>query len=49
MKLNEVSKKEKDKYPILTHVYGIKKNGTCEHICEEGMELWAQWGMKKVG
>ena len=28
----EVSQKEKDKYHILTHVYGIWKNGTEESI-----------------
>ena len=27
---NEVSQKEKNKYCILTHIYGIQKNGTDE-------------------
>ena len=27
---SEVSQKEKDKYSILTHIYGIQKNGTEE-------------------
>ena len=30
---SEVSQKEKDKYHILTHIYGIQKNGTEEFIC----------------
>ena len=29
---SEVSQKEKDKYCILTHIYGIQKNGTEEFI-----------------
>ena len=29
---SEVSQKEKDKYHILTHIYGIQKNGTEEFI-----------------
>ena len=35
---SEVSQKEKNKYRILTHVYGIWKNGTDEPICRAGME-----------
>ena len=34
----EVSQKEKDKYHILTHTYGIQKNGTEEFICRAAME-----------
>ena len=34
----EVSQKEKDKYHILTHIYGIQKNGTEEFICRAAME-----------
>ena len=30
---SEVSQKEKDKYHIQTHIYGIQKNGTEEFIC----------------
>jgi len=30
---SEVSQKEKEKYRILTHIYGIQKNGTEEFIC----------------
>ena len=35
---SEVSQKEKDKYHILTHIYGIYKNGTEEFICRAAME-----------
>ena len=33
-----VSQKEKDKYCILTHIYGIYKNGTEEFIYRVAME-----------
>ena len=45
----EVSQKEKDKYCILTHIYGIQKNGTEEFIYRAtvekdiGTDLWT-WG-----
>ena len=35
---NEVSQKEKDKYHILTRLYGIWKNGTEELICRAAVE-----------
>ena len=35
---NEVIQKEKDKYCILMHVYGIQKDGTDEPICRAAME-----------
>ena len=35
---SEVSQKEKDKYHILTHIYGIQENGTEEFIYRETME-----------
>ena len=35
---NEVSQKEKDKYHILTQIYGIQKDGTNEFICRAAME-----------
>ena len=35
---SEVSQKEKDKYCILTHIYGIQKDGTDEFICRVAME-----------
>ena len=48
---SEVSQKEKNKYCILAHIYGIWKNCIDEPICREGeetqtegMELWTQQG-----
>ena len=35
---NEVSQKEKNKYHILMHIYGIYKDGTDEPICRAAME-----------
>ena len=35
---SEVSQKEKDKYHILIHIYGINKNGTEEFIYRAAME-----------
>ena len=35
---NEVSQKEKDKYCILTHIYGILKIGIEEFIYRAAME-----------
>ena len=39
---SEVSQKEKDKYPILTHIYRIQKDGTKEFICRAAMEKQIQ-------
>ena len=36
---SEVSQKEKDKYCILMHVYGIQKDGTDEPICRVAKEI----------
>ena len=35
---SEVNQKKKDKYRILTHIYGIWKNGTEEFIYKAAME-----------
>ena len=35
---NEVCQKEKDKYHILTHIYGIKKDGTNDIKCRSAKE-----------
>ena len=35
---SEVSQKEKNKYCILIHIYGIQKNGTDEIIYRVAME-----------
>ena len=50
---SEVSQKEKNKYLILMHIYGIQKNGTDKPICREGiktqvssMDVWIQWGSR---
>ena len=36
---SEVSQKEKSKYSILVHIYGIWKNGTDECICGAAVEM----------
>ena len=53
---SEVSQKEKEKYCILTHVYGIQKNSTDEPICTVAIEtqinrtdLWTQQRKQRVG
>ena len=33
----EVNHKEKNKYHMLMHIYGIQKNGTDEPICRAGV------------
>ena len=35
---SEVSQKNKSKYHILMHIYGIWKNGTYEPICRAGID-----------
>ena len=35
---SEVGQKEKDKYCLLTHVYGIQKDGTNEPTCRAAVE-----------
>ena len=51
----EVSQKEKNKYCILVHVYGIQKNGTDDSFAGEELEkqtqrmdFWTQWGKGRV-
>ena len=39
---NEISQKEKNKYHILTHIYGIQKNGTDEPIFKAGIQTQMQ-------
>ena len=36
---SEVSQKEKNKYHILMHIYGIYKNDTEEPVCKSGIEM----------
>ena len=52
---SEVNQKEKDKYCILTHIYGMQKNGIEELIYRAAMEkqtqrtdLWT-WGEEGEG
>ena len=52
----EWSKTKREKYCILTHIYGILKNGTDEPVCRAGievltdrMDLWTQQGKEKGG
>ena len=35
---SEVSQKEKHQYSILTHIYGIQKDGNDDPICETAKE-----------
>ena len=35
---SEVSQKEKNKHRMLTHIYGILKNGTDEPTCRAGIK-----------
>ena len=53
---SEVSQKQKNKYCILTHIYGIQKDGTDEPIRRAAMEtqtlrtdLWTLLGWKEEG
>ena len=39
---SDVSQKEKHKYLILKHIYGIQKNGTDGSICRAGREMQTQ-------
>ena len=42
VKHSGVSQKEKDKYRIVTHIYGIQKDGTDKPICWATMETQMQ-------
>ena len=53
---SEVSQKDKDHYSILTHIYGILKDGNDNPICkteEETQmyrtEFWTLWEKARVG
>ena len=39
---SEVSQKEKNKYRLLTHIYGIQKDGTDEPVPRAAMETQTQ-------
>ena len=53
---SEVSQKEKNKYHLLMHIYGMQKDGTGERICGAAVEtqtwrtdVWTQWEEETVG
>ena len=53
---SEVSQKEKHQYNILTHIYGILKDGKNNHVCETAKEtqmyrtvFWTLWKRVRVG
>ena len=53
---SEVSQKEKYQYSILTHIYGIYKEGNDNTVCETAKEtqmyrtvFWTPWEMARVG
>ena len=39
---SEVSQKEKHQYSVLTHIYGIQKNGNDDPICETARDTDVQ-------
>ena len=52
---SEVSQKEKHQYSILMHIYGIKKNGNDNPVCETAKErqmyrtvFWTLWEKARV-
>ena len=53
---SEVSQKEKHQYNILTHIYGIEKDGNDDPICKTAKEtqmyrtaFWTLWERARVG
>ena len=53
---SEVSQKEKRQYSILTHIYGIQKDGNDNPVCETAKEIqmyrtdfWTLWEKERVG
>ena len=56
IKQSEVNQKEKHQYSILTHIYGIKKDGNDDPVCETAKEtqmyrtdFWTQRERERVG
>ena len=52
----EVSHKEKHQYSILTHIYGIYKDGNYNPVCKTAKEtqmyrtvFWTLWQQARVG
>ena len=53
---SEVSQKEKHQYSILTHIYGIYKDGNDNPVCETAKEtqihrtvFWTLWERERAG
>ena len=53
---SEVSQKEKHQYSVLTHIYGILKDGNDGTICETLKEtqmyrtvFWSLWERERLG
>ena len=53
---SEVSQKEKHQYSMVTHIYGIQKDGNDNPVCETAKEtqmyrtvFWTLWERKRVG
>ena len=53
---SEVSQKEKHQYSILTHIYGIQKDGNDDPVCKAAKEIqiyrtdfWTMWERESVG
>ena len=53
---SEVSQKGKHQYSILTHIYGIKKDGNDDPVCKTAkktqmciMDFWTQRERERVG
>ena len=53
---SEVSQKEKHQFSILAHIYGIKKDGNDDTVCETAKEtqmyrtvFWSLWERERVG
>ena len=53
---SEVSQKEKHKYSILTHIYGVETDGNNNPVYETAKEtlmyrtvLWTLWERERVG
>ena len=53
---SEVSQKEKHQYSILTHIYGIYKDGNDDPVCKTAkktqmymMDFWTQRERERVG
>ena len=52
---SEVSQKEKQQYSVLTHTYGIQKDGNNDPICKTARDtdvknrFWTLWKKARVG